>query len=192
MQTSSARTRHQSVHLGGISAHGWGSSPGVVGEGETYGSQWQPPSELSFTSLYSQWREIVNSRVWGICPNVAICLRMRWIMARFLLIDCNGRVAQWVEWMVVLQEPNGGQNGHPLWSLRLEKELCLLYVTGLKRISESFGFKCAWNFICAPGWLVAQWPQGWNKIPNQNKYPKMHREIFTGLRVDSFSPFQIY
>jgi len=54
MQTSSVRPWHQSVHLGGISAHGQGSPPGVVSEDETHGSQRQPPSELSFTSLYSQ------------------------------------------------------------------------------------------------------------------------------------------
>lgn len=192
MQTSSVRPRHQSVHLGGISAYGQGSPPGVVDDGETHGSQRQPPSELSFGSLYSQWREIVTSRLWGICPNVAICLRMRWIIARFLLTDCNRRVAQLVEWMVILQEPNGGQDGHLLWSLLLEKELRLLYVTGLQRISGSFGFKCAWNFIYAPGWLVAQWPQGWNKIPMQNKYLKTDREVLTGLRADSFGPFQIH
>lgn len=183
---------HRCLHLGGMSGHGQGSPPGAVGEGETHGSQRQPPPELSFVSLYHQRREIVSSRGWGICPNVAICLRMRPIMAWLLLIDYNGRVMQLVEWMAIFQELNGGQDGHLPSSFLLEKELCLLYVTGLKRISECFGFKCAWNFICPPGWLVAQSPQGWNKILMQNKYLKMDRKVLTGLEVDSFSPFQIY
>lgn len=66
---------------------------------------WQPKAATIWAQLHllhSQQRETVNSGVWSICPNVAICLGMRWITALLLGIDCNGRVSQSVGWMAIL------------------------------------------------------------------------------------------
>lgn len=155
---------------------------------------WQPKATTIWAQLHllhSPWRETVNSEVWSICPNVAICLGMRWITALLLWIDCNGWVSQLVGRMAILWSLIVDRMDTPFDYLCWRRS-CFYYVTGLKRITDSFGFKCAWKSIYSPGWLVAQWSQGWNKILTQNKCLKMGRDVFMGPRVDSLRPFWIY